>query len=53
MPYAVKKRGNKYAVVVHPGTAGERTLATHDTEESAVKQVQAIYANEMKKRNKK
>lgn len=42
MPYAVRKRGNKW-VVVNKETG--KVKGTHDSRESAMRQLRALYAN--------
>ena len=43
MPWDVKKMGDKYAVVKK---GSGKVVAKHDSEESAKKQVRALYAQE-------
>lgn len=49
MPYAIRKVGDKYAVVKQSdGTV----IGTHPSPEKAALQLRALYANEPKVRNK-
>ncbi len=43
MPYAIKKRGNKYAVVKKDGS---KTFGSHSSKGKAQAQMRALYANE-------
>lgn len=47
MPFAIRKRGNKYVVV---SKESGRVLGTHKTKKSAVRQLKAIYANYNRKK---
>lgn len=42
MPYAIKKRGNKYVVV---NKESGRVFGEHDSRASAKKQLRALYAD--------
>jgi len=50
MPYAIRKRGNKW-VVVNKETG--KVKGTHSTREKAVRHLRALYANVPEARRKK
>lgn len=52
MPYAIEMADGQHQVVVHPKTKKRKVLGSHPTHEQAVKQLQAIHANEMKKHDR-
>jgi hypothetical protein len=45
MPYAVRRSGSKWSVVVK---ATGKVVGTHDTKKAAQAQMRAVYANEKK-----
>ncbi len=47
MPFAVRKRGNKWVVI---SKSSGRVLGTHKTKKKAIKQLRAVYANYNRKK---
>ena len=48
MPYDILHRGDKW--IVHK-RGDSHVMGTHDTKENAVKQIQAVYANEEREKH--